>query len=172
MFHKALFLCLSISFGLSIQAQNMTNERLGELLGAQSDTLIGRAGNWTFQAGALTMLCITDAEVNRMRIISPVAELKDISDEQLAAALAANFHSALDVRYAVADGIMWVAFIHPLRELSDEQVNDAVAQVYNAVLTFGDTYSSTDLIFPGGSSEEEEAQEEQKQVDGKDVRRF
>ena len=60
----------------------------------------------------------------------------------------ANFHSVLDARYAVSEDILWVAYIHPLRELQPAQAVDAIVQVYNAALTFGTSYSSTDLAFP------------------------
>jgi len=90
-----------------------------------------------------------------MRIISPIAETTDITDEQIGAAMEANFHSALDVRYAISDGIMWSAFIHPLKELTPSQAIDAVIQVYSAAITFGDTYASTNLSFPKATSTEE-----------------
>ncbi len=72
-----------------------------------------------------------------------------------------NFHSALDVRYAESDGVMWVAFIHPLKELSKEQVEDAIRQVFAANLTFGTTYTSTDLVFPAPGNQDEEEKEEE-----------
>jgi len=38
---------------------------------------------------------------------------------------------------------------HPLKELNEaQQVIDAIQQVYAAALTFGSSYSSTDLVFP------------------------
>ncbi len=61
-----------------------------------------------------------------MRIISPVVEMADIGEEELLNAMVANFHSALDVKYALSDEIIWSVFIHPLRELSEYQVRDAI----------------------------------------------
>jgi len=55
------------------------------------------------------------------------------------------------VKYALSDEVIWSVFIHPLKELSDHQVLDAIDQVYNASVTFGATYSSTNLVFPGNT---------------------
>ena len=60
----------------------------------------------------------------------------------------ANFHTALDARYAISDGILWAAFIHPLKELTTEQVKSAITQVYSCARTFGTHYSGGTLIFP------------------------
>ena len=68
----------------------------------------------------------------------------------------ANFHSALDARYAISDGILWAAFIHPLQELTKDQVISAISQVYSTVQTFGTYYSSGELSFP--TQGEEDAQ--------------
>jgi len=84
-----------------------------------------------------------------MRIISPITEIFKLDDDELKNALVANFHTALDVKYAISDDLLWAVFIHPLKELSEEQVKDAMLQVYSASVNFGTTYSSTNLIFPG-----------------------
>jgi len=105
---------------------------------------------------------MTDENANRMRIISPVIEVAKLGDEELKNALLANFHTALDVKYAISDDILWSVFIHPLKELSEQQVEDAIDQVYSANATFGTTYSSTNLVFPGNIREEEKKIEEKK----------
>jgi len=146
---------LSIALSQSIHAQKMNNDQLEEILIQLSDSIVGQHGSWQMIIGETYLMCITDQANNRMRIISPIAEMNDITDEQVGEAMEANFHSALDVRYAISDGIMWAAFIHPLRELSSEQAVDAVGQVYSAAVTFGDSYASTFLTFPKRSEEEE-----------------
>ncbi len=141
---------------LQVSAQEMNNENLGKILYTLSDSLSGAAGQWFFIAGGREMLCLTDENANRMRIITPVASLKDLEPGQLEECMEANFHSALDVRYALSEGTLWVAFIHPLRELTKIQAIDAVSQVYNAAETFGTSYNSTDLVFPKSKRVEEE----------------
>ena len=118
-FHPAIFLATILFFVFpSAHAQNMDNEKLEKILYVVSDTIKGQSGAWEFTLNGMPMLCLTDQSNNRMRIISPVREVKDVSDEQMEEAMAANFHSALDVRYAVSNDILWVAYIHPLKELT------------------------------------------------------
>ena len=119
----------------------------------------GTSGNWKLLVQELPMFVLTDEYHNRMRIVAPVVKVEEMTPEQMQKCMEANFHTALDVKYAISNNVLWVAFIHPLKELSKEQVLDAVSQVYNAVLTFGTTYSSTELIFP--KSEEQPTEKTQ-----------
>lgn len=120
-----------------------------------ADTVTGQSGAWQFALKDRLLVCITDENNNRMRIISPVTEVTNLSEEQLLNSLVANFHTALDVKYAISDEILWSVFIHPLKELSETQFEDAVIQVYNAAETFGTIYSSTNLSFPGNTKKKE-----------------
>ena len=145
-----------MSMSICLSAQDMDNDQLEEILVELSDSIGGQSGAWQMMVEETFLLCFTDEANNRMRIISPIAEMNDITDDQVGAAMEANFHSALDVRYAISDGVMWSAFIHPLKELSPAQVIDAVIQVYSAAITFGDTYASTNLSFPKAESAEQQ----------------
>ncbi|MDE2149210.1 MAG: hypothetical protein KGJ55_05120, partial [Gammaproteobacteria bacterium] len=58
-----------------------------------------------------------------------------------------NFHTMLDVRYATSDGIVYAAFIHPLSPLHGGEFVSALQQAARAALTFGGTYTSSDLVF-------------------------
>ena len=101
-------------------------------------------------------MCITDEFHNRMRIISPINETKNLSDDEMTKCMEANFHTALDVKYAVSDDILWTAYIHPLKELTKDQVISAISQLYSCVKTFGTTYSSGALSFPTSEDREKE----------------
>lgn len=151
-FAFALLLLLTFQLGFS---QKMNNEKLGTILESVADSIQGNNGQWQFKIKDVFFMCVTDANHNRMRIISPITEAQQLDEKLKSAALVANFHSALDVKYAIADDILWSAFIHPLKELTEGQVRDAVKQVYTANITFGTTFSSTDLVFPGGSRNKE-----------------
>ena len=157
---KLFFLPFLIS--LSIFSQDMNNEKLNTIYTSVSDSIHGNNGRWQFQIKEVILLSITDTQNNRMRIISPISEADRLSDELIKNALVANFHTALDVKYAISDGLLWAVFIHPLKELSDDQVKDAVSQVYYANINFGTTYASTSLVFPG--REKEAAKEEKAPV--------
>ena len=126
----------------------MTAKKLGEVLESVSDTIRNDNNIWEFYVSEVIMICITDEASNRMRIIAPIADMKDVSVDMVNDAMEANFHSALDVRYCISDNLMWAAFMHPYQELDEDMVLEALSQLYNAVRTFGTTYSSTSLAFP------------------------
>jgi hypothetical protein len=149
MSRRTIFLFIFLLNGIVIlPGQNMNNKRMGKVLEALADSISGADGFWEFYLDGRVMLGLTDESHNRMRIMSPITTSPKISPEELQACMEANFHTALDVKYAIADGILWSVYIHPLAELSKEQLQDAVKQVYQAAETFGSTYSSTDLAFP------------------------
>lgn len=153
-----IFLMLPI-FSFS---QDMNNEKLETIYTSVSDSIQGKSGGWQFYINTVPIMSITDENHNRMRIISPIADSNTLSEDLLKAALVANFHSALDVKYAVSDGVLWSVFIHPLKELSDKQVKDAISQVYYANVNFGTTFASTTLSFPGRVSGKELQEVEEK----------
>jgi hypothetical protein len=68
--------------------------------------------------------------------------------------LAANYHSALDAKYSLYEGFVVTVYTHPLKELTEDQLIDALKQVSTLAHTFGTTFSSTDLIF--GEEQEED----------------
>ncbi len=137
-------------------SQNMTNQKLEQIINSTTDSIEGSTGRWQFKINDVIFICLTDSTNNRMRIISPIAEASAIDDDAIRASMIANFHTALDVKYAIADNILWSAYIHPLKELTEDQVIDAISQVYYANVNFGTTYASTSLIFPGREDEDKE----------------
>ena len=141
-----LFQLIIFSFN-TISAQDMDNATLDEIFTTMSDTIQGESGRWQFNIKDVLFVCITDTNHNRMRIISPITESNNLDEEEKTLLLLANFHTALDVKYAISDDVLWSVFIHPLKELTYAQVEDAVSQVYYANITFGLSYSSTDLVF-------------------------
>jgi len=150
-----LFIVLASSLSFS---QEMTNDKLQEIYTSVTDSIQGRLGAWQFQVNDITLISLTDTKHNRMRIISPIADTKSLSDELLKAALVANFHTALDVKYAITDGVLWSVFTHPLKELSEDQVRGALSQVYYANINFGSSFASTTLTFPAGKKNDDKPQ--------------
>ncbi|MDO5978907.1 hypothetical protein [Flavivirga spongiicola] len=144
---KLAFILLVLPF--CIFSQDMNNEKLNTIYTTVSDSIQGNPGAWQFFIKEIPLMSITDTNHNRMRIMSPIADSNSLTDDLIKAALVANFHTALDVKYAVSDGVLWSIFIHPLKELSENQVKDAVSQVYYAHINFGTTFASTALTFPG-----------------------
>lgn len=121
----------------------------------------GDPGAWLLYTQDHILLVLSDEDNNRMRIFTPIIESADASPLQLEKMLRANFHSALDAKYSIHDGFVVSVFTHPLKELSREQLLDAIDQVIALSKTFGTTYSSTDDEF-GHPEEEQPLQEESK----------
>jgi len=125
----------------------MTNQDLNHIFSTHYELRQAHMGHWEFEIEGKEIVCLTDESNNRMRIISPIIQIKKVSPQELQKCMEANFHTALDVRYAISNDLLWSAFIHPLRELTAQQVKDAVLQVYYATITFGNSYSSSNLYF-------------------------
>ena len=144
---------------------------MGEIIQEIGDKVEGDSGIWQMIYGDKILFIITDEAHNRMRIFSPITEQNELKKGQLEAMLEANFHSALDVKYALYNGFVVSLFTHPQKELTKEQFKDAIKQVAVAAGTFGTTYSSTDLIFGGGTKEEDAKSEKDKKVNQKPKRK-
>ena len=149
----AIILMLSFNAAWAEPEQGMNNQRLGELIKRIDNTVQGKPGFWHFIVEGRDVSVITDERANRMRIIVPIAPAKEIPKQKLTRMMQANFDSALDARYSIAKDIVWGAFIHPLKELGDEEFLSGLGQAVNLALTYGDGYSSGALVFGGGDSQ-------------------
>jgi len=130
----------------------MNNETLEGLFQSLNVPVEGGEGHWQISLEHARIICLTDERHNRMRFIAPIRETEEMDRAEFARCLEANFHTALDIKYAISDGVLWSAFIHPLAELNEQQAQDALQQVYNGVLTYGSSYSSSNLTFPTSES--------------------
>ena len=101
----------------------------------------------SFQYEGVSMACISDATHDRMRLVAPIAKLDSLQAAHLEILLVANFHTTLDARYAVSEGVIYAAFLHPLSTLTREQLESAIRQVSALSRNFGSSYSSDELIF-------------------------
>lgn len=146
------------SLSLLVQADEkknsgMSNQRLAELIHRIDKTAQGKPGYWVFVIEGREVSVVTDEKADRMRIIVPVAPTEKLDKKRLYRLMQANFDSALDARYSIANDILWAAFIHPLSMLGDEEFLAGVGQTVNLALTYGDSYSSGALVFGGGDSQ-------------------
>lgn len=87
-----------------------------------------------------------------MRILVPVTKVELLKENELTRLMQSNFDSALDARYAIAKGIVWAAFIHPLSSLTDHEFISGLGQTVNLLITFRKSYSSGALVFRGDDS--------------------
>lgn len=167
-FLKALFLCSALT-GLvacggasnaeTLSAENtvpqkMTAKAMAELVKSFDAEAKVQANLIAFELQDREVLIVFDEKRDRMRAITPVAPASVLSEDILLRMAQANYDSALDARYAVADDLVWSVFIHPLGSLQEEQLISAIAQVVTAAETFGLTYTSGAMVFGGGDSSE------------------
>ena len=96
----------------------------------------------------------TDESADRMRIVIPILSSDQLDEALLHRLMQANFDSTLDARYAIAQGILWSTFIHPLSSLTEEDFLSGIGQTINTVNSFGTSFSSGELVFGGGDSSE------------------
>jgi hypothetical protein len=154
MFFITLLFCSSLSLQADeANKQGMTNQHLAELIQRIDKSAQGKPGYWVFVVEGREVSVITDTRADRMRIIVPVAPTKNINNDRLYRLMQANFDSALDARYAIANDVLWSAFIHPLSELGDKEFLSGLGQTVNLALTYGDSYTSGALVFGGGDSQ-------------------
>ena len=151
MMKKSIFLFFILGVFQLMSAQDMTNDKIEAVLTKVTDSVNGYSGYWEVLYKERQLLCITDETHNRMRIISPIIETESLGKELLMDVLTANFHAALDVKYAISQGFLWSVFIHPLKELDESELESAVNQVVNAADNFGTSFSSTEMVFGGNA---------------------
>lgn len=130
----------------------MTRPHMEKLLRSIDENARGIPGMVEFRYEGVEMTCISDIEFGRMRIVTPIIRVEELSGEQVASILEANFHTALDARYATSQGVLYAAYIHPLAPLTERELAAAVRQVATLARTFGTAYTSGELAFGGGEA--------------------
>jgi len=128
-------------------APAMTQQVLEDLVRRVAGDVEGRPGAIRFTFGEVTIFCVSDPRFDRMRLIAPIIATDQLTPEHTRRMLEANFHSALDARYATSEGVLYAAFIHPLSPLTEPQLASAIRQVATLAATFGTHYSSGELRF-------------------------
>ena len=125
----------------------MNNRGLEVLIHEIGTNVEGQLGFWEFNAFGQLLYCITDESHDRMRVMTSVAEVPNISIDVLRICMEANFDRALDARYCLHDDMLWAAFIHPLRSLKPDLFRSACSQVAKLAENYGTSYSSGELRF-------------------------
>jgi len=134
-----------------VSSPKMTVSQLAKILEHKVPNLITtRHGCFEATVGeGFNFQCMTCESYDRMRFIIPVLKVDNLPREFLLKCLSANFHKALDAKYAVNDGVLWSTFIHPLSSLTTAQIEDAVDQVITLASTTGTKFCSSGLQFVG-----------------------
>ena len=132
----------------------MTMARLGEIIQALDPEVQQRGSALEFTLDGLPMIVVADPRADRMRAMVPIASAEGLSEEDLMRMMQANFDSALDARYAVANGRLWGVFIHPLSPLEQDQLLSGLVQTITLARTYGTAYSGGGAVYGGGDSNE------------------
>lgn len=133
-------------------ARQAALDAIAEVVDAVDSNAKRQGNSWEFSIDEAQILVITDAVNNRMRIITPIAMADSVPPDGLLRLLQANFDTALDARYAVAQGLVWGTFIHPLDSLGTRDFASGLLQTKSLADTYGTSFSSGALSYGGGDS--------------------
>ncbi len=135
-----------------VQEGTMTVDQIDRIVKRLDGKAQRTNNNWQLTVEKVPVVIVTDETHDRMRILVAVRKTEDLNPEELQRMMQANFDSALDSRYAIANKILWSTYIHPLKALHDRQFIAAIGQTVNLALTYGSSYSSGLLLYGGGDS--------------------
>ncbi len=155
-------LLVALAFGAAsspARAEEMSLERMNALIERVGSGVTRNDGMWEFALEDVPVMVVTDVRADRMRIMTPIRSADRLTPAETLRLMQANFDSALDARYGVAQGVLWSTYIHPFGALQDEEFLSGLGQVVNLALTYGSSYSSGALVFGGGDSSEIERRE-------------
>lgn len=130
----------------------MTYERLGKIIFALDENAQPRGPGFELSVSGVPIIVVTDPVADRMRAMVPIRRADELTSDDLERMMQANFDTALDARYAIANGTLWAAFIHPLSPLEKDQFISGLAQTVNIAKTYGTLYSGGAAQYGGGDS--------------------
>ena len=130
----------------------MTTSAIGKLLDSYLTELEGEDGFWRGMREEVQIFVLSDDSHDRMRIMAPIGELKDLEAGVLQMLLEANYDRALDAKYALRGKEVWSVSVHPLATLAPDDFASFLDQVVRLVKNTGSTYASSDLVFGAGRS--------------------
>lgn len=131
----------------------MSADRLGAIVLSVDPEAEDRGNGYIFKLSDRDMMIVHDEAADRMRIVTPIGPATNLPDELLERMLQANYDAVLDARYAIANGLIWAAYIHPLSTLDEDELLSGMAQTAIAAETFGSTFTSGVVVFGGGDSQ-------------------
>jgi hypothetical protein len=138
----------------TVTSTKMTGEAMAELVKSFDPEAMARGNVISFKLQEREVLIVFDEDGGRMRALTPIAPAGLLNEAILLRIAQANYDSVLDVRYAVADELVWSVFIHPLESLQQDELISGIAQLVTAAETFGTSYTSGAMVFGGGDSSE------------------
>jgi hypothetical protein len=147
-----LYLCFPFSLQAQDAAPPMTVARLAQIVLALDPEASVAGSGFALTVDDVPVLIVMDVGANRMRAMVPIRSADLMTQEELQRVMQANFDSALDARYAIAQGRLWGVYLHPFRELQRDQLISGIAQTVNVAKTYGTLYTSGAGQFGAGDS--------------------
>jgi hypothetical protein len=147
---------------------SMTTTAIGKLLDSYLTGLEGRAGFWRGVREEVLVYVFSDETHDRMRIMAPIGELREVDPQTLQVLLQANYDRALDARYALRGREVWAVSVHPLATLAPDDFAGFIEQTVKLVKNTGSTYASSDLMFQSPSELGSDGDDEEGADDGDD----
>jgi hypothetical protein len=138
----------------SANSEKMTLDGLDGLIRRLDPDAMRQGPSWRVTVEGVTATVIADDTHDRMRIVIPVRRVDGLTPQELYRLMQANFDTALDARYAIAQEMLWSTFIHPLSSLDARQFLAGLGQTINLARNYGSSYASGLLSFGGGDSRE------------------
>lgn len=136
----------------------MTTASIGRILDSYLGDMQGQPGFWRGLREEVPVYVFSDDSHDRMRVMAPVGELRELGPEMLHILLQANYDRALDARYAMRGMELWSVAVHPLATLAPDDFAGLIDQVVRLVKNTGSTYASTDLMFMAPRDDDDEAE--------------
>jgi hypothetical protein len=155
----ALAIPLMVALTLPLVAQEastveppMTLNRLTEIITALDPEVENRGTAFRLTISDIPVIIVTDPRADRMRAMIPIRNAEGMTDQEVLRVMQANFDTALDARYAIAQGQLWAVFIHPLSPLEKDQLISGLGQAVNLARTYGTLFTGGAMQFGGGDS--------------------
>jgi hypothetical protein len=138
----------------------MTTAAISKLIESYLSDLEGRPGFWRGIKDDVPVYVFSDDSNDRMRLMAPIGELKELDPEILEVLLHANYDRALDAHYAMRGLEVWAVSVHPLATLAPDDFASFIEQVVKLVKNTGTTYASSDLVFLAAPTDGENGEDE------------
>jgi len=136
----------------SIPDEKMTAASLTELIKKFDENAEAQGNAVQFTLQERDLIFVYDENADRMRVITPIANAALADAALMERMLQANYDAVLDVRYAVANNLIWAVYIHKLSTVTQDDFLSGVAQAVTAAETFGTSFTSGAMVFGGGDS--------------------
>ncbi len=146
-----VFFTMSASYAQEPE-QPMTLERMSEIVLSLDENAQSNQNMFQMTVQDVPVLIITDEQSDRMRAMVPIRSAEGMTHEEITRVMQANFDTALDARYAIAQNRLWGVFIHPLSRLNKTQFISGLGQAVNIAKTYGTLYTGGSINFGAGDS--------------------